>query len=480
MPDVLLMSYGLVVNEVEKENSIFNDLTFDRLVLDECHYSKNQNTATFKALIRINVGKRWLLSGTPIVNNVKEMYTLLKLLNYIDTKKVLKDYNNGGGGGYINQNRVLHHSRFYTNIQNILKEISIRRTKEILDLPDKIINQVQVNLSTLEMEFYRNFVCYSKKRLKLLVKNLNKINYSTHVHFRIRSSLRLLIMRCLLGVIYNCRILCCDVLLVQKNMPIIKNKNIKESIKVLETANFTKDCCQVCLNDEETYEFIQCGHKMCQVCMNGLTRLEFCFFCMRETDGKTRRICESSVLSRQNHFTQTVNMSSKTRKILDILDVNLKENRKTVIVSQWTSYLDIIISKFQMHYPNVEFVQLTGKTIPKKRQLLVDEFQNKDNIKVAFASLTSSSEGINLTAANEIILCDLYWNKAKMDQMTDRIYRVGQEKIVNVHNLIVKDTIEEKIKDLIDKKDVICKVIVDGMKVTQSVENWLSRIINLI
>jgi SNF2 family DNA or RNA helicase len=74
----------------------------------------------------------------------------------------------------------------------------------------------------------------------------------------------------------------------------------------------------------------------------------------------------------------------------------------------------------------------------------------------------------------------VYWNKAKIDQMSDRIHRIGQTQDVYIYNLLTENSIEMKLLELIEKKDIICRVIVDGMKVTNDVTSWLNRVIKLL
>ena len=87
------------------------------------------------------------------------------------------------------------------------------------------------------------------------------------------------------------------------------------------------------------------------------------------------------------------------------------------MISQWTTYLDLLISQFKCENRDVKFVKLDGRTIPVKRQKTVDEFQADDDIKVCFASLGSTAEGITLHSACSMVICDVYWNKAKISQI---------------------------------------------------------------
>ena len=143
-------------------------------------------------------------------------------------------------------------------------------------------------------------------------------------------------------------------------------------------------------------------------------------------------------------------------------------------------WLNFIIFQYKCEQPEIKYITLDGRIPPAKRQLLVNDFQNKIDIKVCFASLGSSAEGITLFAACTMIICDVYWNLSKCQQISDRIHRIGQTKDVTIYSLFVLDSIEMRMKDLVEKKDQICKVIIDCKPITNETQSWLSKIIKLI
>ncbi|RKO86436.1 P-loop containing nucleoside triphosphate hydrolase protein, partial [Blyttiomyces helicus] len=140
--------------------------------------------------------------------------------------------------------------------------------------------------------------------------------------------------------------------------------------------------------------------------------------------------------------------SSKTQIILQIIGKELIAGKKFVIVSQWTMYLDILMAAFKLSFPGISYTQLDGRTLPVVHQKMVDNFQNSTEEHVIYASLSSSDQGITLKWASTMIIADLFWNKATMDQMADRIHRIGQQRNVSIHSIITKDTIEVKIRQL--------------------------------
>lgn len=100
----------------------------------------------------------------------------------------------------------------------------------------------------------------------------------------------------------------------------------------------------------------------------------------------------------------------------------------------------------------INYLKLTGQTKVGERIKLVDEFNTNKNIKVFLISLKAGGTGLNLTGADMVIHYDPWWNLSAENQATDRTYRIGQKKNVQVYKLITKNSIEEKIYELQQKK----------------------------
>jgi len=154
-----------------------------------------------------------------------------------------------------------------------------------------------------------------------------------------------------------------------------------------------------------------------------------------------RMVCDSSFL-----VDQETNFSPKLIELKDILLEKLdlaNNNRKILIFSEWTK-MNHLIGKLLLEN-NIAFIELNGKVPIKKRQLLIDEFENNDKIQV-FLSTEAGGTGLNLQVADTVINFELPWNPAKKNQRIGRIDRLGQKnENLTVINLITKDSIEIKI-----------------------------------
>jgi SNF2 family DNA or RNA helicase len=119
-----------------------------------------------------------------------------------------------------------------------------------------------------------------------------------------------------------------------------------------------------------------------------------------------------------------------------------------------------------------ESMFLHGGTTRKKRDEMVERFQNDAREKIFLLSIKAGGTGLNLTAANHVIHYDLWWNPAVETQATDRTYRIGQNKNVMVYRLITRGTFEEKINTMLkEKKELADLAVATG-------EKWVGELSN--
>jgi SNF2 family DNA or RNA helicase len=124
------------------------------------------------------------------------------------------------------------------------------------------------------------------------------------------------------------------------------------------------------------------------------------------------------------------------------------------VFSQWTSLLDRVEPALQA--AGLGYLRLDGST--RDRAGVVAKFQSDDGPPVLLISLKAGGTGLNLTAADHVFLLDPWWNPAVEDQAKDRAHRIGQERPVMVYRMVAKDTVEERILALQDKKRALVEV----------------------
>jgi SNF2 family DNA or RNA helicase len=128
------------------------------------------------------------------------------------------------------------------------------------------------------------------------------------------------------------------------------------------------------------------------------------------------------------------------------------------VFSQWTSFLDLI--EPARREAGIAFTRLDGST--KDRGAVVAHFQSAGGPPVLLVSLKAGGTGLNLTAADHVFLLDPWWNPAVEDQAADRAHRIGQERPVLVHRMVGRDTVEERLLLLQDKKRKLADAALAG------------------
>lgn len=179
-----------------------------------------------------------------------------------------------------------------------------------------------------------------------------------------------------------------------------------------------------------------------------------------------------------NHPTQflkkgkaDVNLSGKSAYLLGLLENILENDEKVLIFTQYTEMGELLCQMIESEI-GIQTPFLHGGLSRNKRDELVENFQTKPNNRILILSLKAGGTGLNLTAANHVIHYDLWWNPAVEAQATDRAYRIGQKKNVNVHRFITQGTMEEKIDKLIQSKKELAE-----LSVTTG-ESWLGDLTN--
>lgn len=162
--------------------------------------------------------------------------------------------------------------------------------------------------------------------------------------------------------------------------------------------------------------------------------------------------------------------SSKLNQCIEIVKDAIASGHKILLFSTYTSMFEIIEKELKKE--QIQYFKLTGQTKVDKRIELVDNFNKNSDIKIFLISLKAGGTGLNLTGADVVIHYDPWWNLSAENQATDRAYRIGQKNNVQVYKLITKNSIEEKIYDLQEKK---AKLIDNVLDTKTSFINKLSK-----
>ena len=152
--------------------------------------------------------------------------------------------------------------------------------------------------------------------------------------------------------------------------------------------------------------------------------------------------------------------SAKLDRMEEIVENCISNDEKVIIFSNWTQMTDAICNKLKSSGHNVGVI--TGETPDSSRQEIVDVFQNSSDLSVLVGTIGAMGTGLTLTAATTVIFVDEPWNKALFDQAVDRAHRIGQKNNITIYSIMCKDTIDERIHNLIYKKGAMSDAIIDG------------------
>ncbi|KAF6153230.1 hypothetical protein GIB67_036576 [Kingdonia uniflora] len=464
--DVVLTTYG-VLAAAYKENteSIFHKVEWFRVVLDEAHTIKSSRTQVAHAAFALSSFCRWCLTGTPLQNNLEDLYSLLCFLhvepwcNWAWWQKLIqKPYENGDVRGM----RL---------IKSILRPLMLRRTKDTLDklgrpilvLPPADIQIIECEQSEAERDFYVALFSKSKVRFDQFVAQGKVLhNYASILELLLRlrqccnhpflvmsrgdaqeyADLNKLVMRFLEANMY-----CTGT--SQRAPTRAYVEEVVEGIRRGENLE-----CPICLESADDPVLTPCAHRMCRECLLSSWRTPSCGICpicrqeLRKNDLIT---CPTDNRFRVDIETNWKE-SSKVSKLMSCLQTlhQSGSGEKSIVFSQWTSFMDLL--EIPLRKRGIAFLRFDGKLSQKNREIVLKMFSESNEIKVLLMSLKAGGVGLNLTAASNVFLMDPWWNPAVEEQAIMRIHRIGQKRTVNVRRFIVKDTVEERMQQVQARK----------------------------
>jgi SWI/SNF-related matrix-associated actin-dependent regulator 1 of chromatin subfamily A len=332
-------------DEVAVNNQILNE-QFDLIICDEAHYLKSSSSNRTKHVKKIakTIKKRWFLTGTPITNKPVDLFSLLSMVEHpLSTNYNSFLYSYCNAKTMMIKGRRIIKADGASNLEELnrrIKPVSIRRRKEdVLDLPDKIISPIYLQLD-----------------------DDDKIDYDSSVE-----------------------------------------------------------------------RYIQ----------------------MREEQGKNvsyaKKLVELSVLRRWV-------AENKLKHTKELINNSLESDKKVIVFTDYTS----VVNTLREEYKDI-CVVINGETSQKDRQKAVEDFQNNPNVRLFIGNTVAAGVGLTLTAAEVVIVNDLNWTPANVDQSLDRAFRIGQTKDVICYFPLFDDTIDTIVYEVLDKKRDIINMAIDGV-----------------
>ncbi|WAQ95248.1 BTAF1-like protein [Mya arenaria] len=428
----------------ERQSSIH----WNYCILDEGHIIKNGKTKISKAVKQLKCNHRLILSGTPIQNNVLDLWSLFDFLvpGFLGTEK---QFQARYGKPILASREAKSSSKeqeagalaMETLHRQVLPFI-LRRLKEdvLQDLPPKIIQDYYCDLSPLQLQLYDYFSCpQAQKGLEDFVSSV-KVSESMLVR--------------------GLRTLSAEV--------IVSEPGYSRFLVVIEALIF--HCClifEVRLYEDFARSQAQRGVEDCVTSVKvseskrGSTHI---FQALQYL----RKVCNHPALVlNQNHPKYTEVMASLKSQGSNIRDLNhapkltaLKQLLSDcgIGVDEVPASLGVKLPSCQM--PSVTYLRLDGSVPAGNRHDIVNRFNNDPSIDILLLTTHVGGLGLNLTGADTVVFVEHDWNPMKDLQAMDRAHRIGQKKVVNVYRLITRGTLEEKIMGLQKFKITIANTII--------------------
>ena len=183
---------------------------------------------------------------------------------------------------------------------------------------------------------------------------------------------------------------------------------------------------------------------------------------------KLKQICNHPALYlKEDSPRDIVQRSMKTQTLMDLIE-NIKDQNESCLI--FTQYIGMgnMLQKILEEKFGQRVLFLNGSVPKIERDKMIEQFQN-GTYDIFILSLKAGGTGLNLTAANHVIHYDRWWNPAVENQATDRAYRIGQKRFVHVHKLITTGTLEEKIDEMLERKQSLSSAIITS-------DSWMTEL----
>ncbi|KZT11597.1 SNF2 chromatin remodeling protein [Laetiporus sulphureus 93-53] len=395
--DIVITSYEVVRNDIAS----LEDMNWHYCILDEGHIIKNAKTKLTKAVKCIRSHHRLILSGTPIQNNVLELWSLFDFLmpGFLGTESHFNErfskpiLSNRDGKSKSGEAAALALEALHKQVLPFL----LRRLKEdvLHDLPPKIIQDYYCELSDLQKYLYDDF---SKSRAGATAEDVIRSDKGDkHEQQHVFQSLQYL------------RKLC--------NHPALVLKEKEAIIDALSHAG--KKANSADLSDIHYAPKLLALRQLLIECGIGSTPVV-------ASDTVKTELADAEPTTTGAFSQHRVLIFCQMKQMLDIIEKDL----------------------FKQHMPSVTYMRLDGGTEANKRHAIVQTFNSDPSIDCLLLTTHVGGLGLTLTGADTVIFVEHDWNPMKDLQAMDRAHRIGQKKVVNVYRLITKGTLEEKIMGL--------------------------------
>ncbi|KAI0594831.1 RAD5-like protein [Biscogniauxia sp. FL1348] len=531
-PDVVITSYGVVLSEFTQiaakngnkdlHNGLFS-LNFFRIILDEAHTIKNRQSKTAKACYELSAEHRWVLTGTPIVNRLEDLFSLVRFLRvepwnnfsfwrtFITVPFESKDF-----------------MRALDVVQTVLEPLVMRRTKDmktpdgqlLVPLPPKTIEIVDVELSKAERAIYDHIFTKAQRTFSANIEKGTVMKAYTTIFAQI---LRLRQSCCHPTLVRNQEIVADEETaggeadaaaglgddmdlecLIQRFTATTENEKDANAFGAHVLAQIRDEAvneCPICAEEPMIDQTVTgCWHSACKKClldyMNRCTdrhEVPRCFNCREplnyrdlfevirhDDDSDPDPAATADPVSRAATPTislQRLGANESSSKVVALM-AHLRQLRrehprmKSVVFSQFTSFMTLI--EPALARARIPHLRLDGACSQRQRADVLARFRAEPRFAVLLISLRAGGVGLNLTQARRVYMMDPWWSFAVEAQAIDRVHRMGQEGEVKVYRFITRESVEERMLKVQERKKFIATslgMMTDEEKKLQRIED---------
>ncbi|KAK2606109.1 hypothetical protein QQS21_003504 [Conoideocrella luteorostrata] len=474
--DVVITTYGKLARERDdkiRQVLLSPGIEWKRVVLDEGHIIRNAKTKVALAACAIKAKSRWVLTGTPIINSVKDLQSLIKFLHItggieqpeVFNTKITRKLSEGDRSA----DAVL---------QALMQDICLRRKKDMkfvdLKLPEK---KEYLHRITFHPEEQRRYdVLLNEARGALAEYQARAASQKGQFQGVLERLLRLR-QTCNHWTLCKDRIDELMKLFGGQDVVPFNEKNRALLQQALRLYIDNQEDCAVCYDVPTGPVITNCKHVFCRACITKAIQMQHkCPLCRNDLSEDC--LLEPAAEGTLDENFDTTTQSSKTEAILQIVRATFKNPKsKMVIFSQWTSFLNIIQS--QLDANGIKYSRIDGSMNTEKRDCAIQALDNDAETRILLASLAVCSVGLNLVSADTVILSDSWWAPAIEDQAVDRVHRLGQTRKTTVWRLIVEGSVEERVLDIQKgKRDLVTKAFQEKEKKGKAAKNTRMADIN--
>ncbi|KAJ4008117.1 DNA-dependent ATPase fun30 [Fusarium irregulare] len=419
---VVLATYSQINNETDIES--MQSFGLNAAIFDEGHKMKNPQTKIYRDLRRIPASWKMLLTGTPVQNNLLEMTSLLNFINpeifkgcmehiqYIFSQKVtIRDVSNGA---FLYSERV-------KRARTILEPFILQRRKDqvLSDMPPKICTVVRCDLDEKQKQVYAEYEeTFKMEPSKRVTKARGRGNDQNNCWMQLRKA-------ALHPLLFRRHF---DDKKVEKMARILMDSVSQDDLRQPDIKHLIQE-----LKDSSDFGL----HLWC-----------------RDYPG---------LLGKFDIPPETEMDSGKVKKLLELINQYQENGDRVLVFSKFSRVIELLQEVLAQQ--SIQHRVLMGSTSVEERQTLIDEFNDDPEIPVFLLTTGAGGTGINLTAANKVIIFDQSDNPQDDIQAENRAHRLGQKRDVEIIRLISTNTIEELIYKACQKKIELAN------KVTGAVED---------